>query len=118
MRSAGAGGPVELYVERPEGRPRRLTRDGAHWQRPLRGVACEQVSIPGPAGPIRATVAAPRGASRERLPLILSIIEDALAFAELGEFLTVVTLVTEESGLMTTFKTDTVPSPMLCDDNL
>ncbi len=74
LRSAGTGGPVELYLERPEGGPRRLTRDGAHWHRPLLGVACEQVSIPGPAGPIRATIAAPRGATRERLPLILSVI--------------------------------------------
>ena len=68
------GGAVELYLERPEGAPRRLTREGAHWHRPLRGVACEQVSIPGPAGPIRATIAAPRGAAREPLPLILSVI--------------------------------------------
>ena len=54
--------------------PRRLTRDGAAWQRQLAGVALEQVSIPGPAGPIRATIAAPRGAGRAALPLVLSII--------------------------------------------
>jgi dipeptidyl aminopeptidase/acylaminoacyl peptidase len=73
LRATGAG-PVELHLERPSGAPRRLTRDGAAWQRPLQGIACEQVSIPGPAGPIRATIAAPRGAGRESLPLVLSII--------------------------------------------
>ena len=72
LRAAGAG-PVELHLERLSGRPKRLTRDGAAWQRPLQGVACERVWIPGAAGPIRATVAAPRGAGREPLPLVLSI---------------------------------------------
>ena len=74
LRSVAPGGVVELYAERPDGGPRRLTRDGAGWGRHLTGVACEQVSIPGPAGPIRATMAAPRGAARARLPLILSVI--------------------------------------------
>ncbi|MDX6597429.1 MAG: hypothetical protein QOE87_1316 [Gaiellales bacterium] len=73
LRTAGAGS-VELHLERSAGGPRRLTRDGTAWQRPLQGVACEQVSIPGPAGPIRATIAAPRGAGRVPLPLVLSII--------------------------------------------
>jgi dipeptidyl aminopeptidase/acylaminoacyl peptidase len=73
LRSAGSRA-VELHLERPEGAPRRLTRDGAAWQRPLQGVACEQVSVPGPAGPIRATIAAPRGSARKALPLVLSII--------------------------------------------
>ena len=73
LRAAGAGVP-ELHLDQPRGAPRRLTRDGAAWQRPLAGVACEQVSIPGPAGPIRATLAAPRGAGRRALPLVLSII--------------------------------------------
>ena len=65
---------VELHCEDPGAPPRRLTRDGAAWQRALSGVAHEQVSIPGPAGPIRATLAAPRGAGRRMLPLVLSII--------------------------------------------
>jgi dipeptidyl aminopeptidase/acylaminoacyl peptidase len=73
LRAAGAGA-VELHLERQRGAPLRLTRDGTAWQRPLAGVACEQVSIPGPGGPIRATVAAPRGAGGRALPLVLSII--------------------------------------------
>jgi dipeptidyl aminopeptidase/acylaminoacyl peptidase len=74
LRAAGAGA-VELHLESAQGAaPRRLTRDGAAWQRPLAGVACEQVSIPGPAGPIRALLASPRGAGRRALPLVLSII--------------------------------------------
>jgi dipeptidyl aminopeptidase/acylaminoacyl peptidase len=73
LRAVEAG-VVELHLERPAAAPRRLTRAGAAWQRNLAGVAVEQVSIPGPAGPIRATLAAPRGAGREQLPLVLSII--------------------------------------------
>jgi dipeptidyl aminopeptidase/acylaminoacyl peptidase len=71
---AAASGAVELHLDDAGGSHRQLTRDGAAWGRRLSGVACEQVSIPGPAGPIRATIAAPRGAGRSRLPLILSII--------------------------------------------
>jgi dipeptidyl aminopeptidase/acylaminoacyl peptidase len=71
---ATATGVVELYGEDAGAPSRRLTRDGAAWQRALSGVAHEQVSIPGPAGPIRATLAAPRGAGRRPLPLVLSII--------------------------------------------
>jgi dipeptidyl aminopeptidase/acylaminoacyl peptidase len=71
---AAESGVVELYAEDSGGPPRRLTRDGAAWGRALSGVAHEQVSIPGPAGPIRATLAAPRGAGRKALPLVLSII--------------------------------------------
>ncbi|MDX6629732.1 MAG: hypothetical protein QOH00_1978, partial [Gaiellales bacterium] len=71
---AAAGCAVELHVERePRGR-RRLTRDGTAWQRPLAGIACEDVSVPGRAGSIRATLVSPRGAGRKRLPLVLSII--------------------------------------------
>ena len=53
---------------------RRLTRDGAAWQRPLEGISYEDVSIPGPMAPIRATLVSPRGAGRKPLPLVLSII--------------------------------------------
>ena len=49
---------VDLHLEEAGAR-RRLTREGSAWQRALTGIACEQVSIPGPAGPIRATVLAP-----------------------------------------------------------
>ena len=63
LRSTGAG-VVDLHLEEAGGR-RRLTREGSAWQRALTGIACEQVSIPGPAGPIRATVArAPRRRSQ------------------------------------------------------
>jgi dipeptidyl aminopeptidase/acylaminoacyl peptidase len=71
---ATPAGAIELHEARDGAEPRRLTRDGAAWQRALSGVAHEQVSIPGPAGPIRATLAAPRGAGRRALPLVLSII--------------------------------------------
>jgi dipeptidyl aminopeptidase/acylaminoacyl peptidase len=71
---AAATGVVELHLERPGAPPHRLTRAGATWQRHLAGVAVEQVQIPGPAGPIRAMLAAPRGAGRAVLPLVLSII--------------------------------------------
>ena len=53
---------------------RRLTRGGTAWQRPVAGITYEQVSVPGPAGPIRATLVSPRGAGRKALPLVLSII--------------------------------------------
>ena len=68
-----ASGVVDLHLEEAGAR-RRLTREGSAWQRALTGIACEQVSIPGPAGPIRATVLAPRAAGRKALPLVLSII--------------------------------------------
>ena len=72
FRAAGAGA-IELTPS-SAGRPRRLTRDGTAWQRPLEGVAYEDVTMPGPAGPIRATA---RRASRrgpQALPLVLSIV--------------------------------------------
>ena len=71
---AAPTGVVELHLERERGAPQRLTRHGAAWQRALSGVAWEPVAIPGPAGAIRATLAAPRGAGRRRLPLVLSVI--------------------------------------------
>jgi dipeptidyl aminopeptidase/acylaminoacyl peptidase len=71
---AAEGGAPELYAEQADGAPRRLTRDGAAWQRPLEGISYEDVSIPGPMLPIRATLVSPRGAGREPLPLVLSII--------------------------------------------
>ncbi len=73
FRAAGAGA-IELHAERPGAAPRRLTRDGTAWQRPLAGVAYEDVTVPGPAGPIRATAVALRGAGRKALPLVLSIV--------------------------------------------
>ena len=72
LRSTAAG-VVDLYLEEAGAR-RRLTREGSAWQRALTGIAREQVSIAGPAGPIRATVLAPRGAGRKPLPLVLSVI--------------------------------------------
>jgi dipeptidyl aminopeptidase/acylaminoacyl peptidase len=71
---AAAGGAPELYAEQARGGPRRLTRDGAAWQRPLEGISYEDVSVPGPMAPIRATLVSPRGAGRNLLPLVLSII--------------------------------------------
>jgi dipeptidyl aminopeptidase/acylaminoacyl peptidase len=71
---AAAGGAPELYAEQARGGPRRLTRDGAAWQRPLEGISYEDVSVPGPMAPIRATLVSPRGAGRKPLPLVLSII--------------------------------------------
>src|SRR5262249_10898501 len=50
LRPVGAGAP-EVHVE--GGRTRRLTRNGAAWQRRLDGVERDEVAIPGPAGPIR-----------------------------------------------------------------
>ena len=74
LRSTSAG-VLDLYAEGEDGTGRRrLTREGSAWQRDLTGIACEQVSIPGPAGPIRATLLAPRGAGRRPLPCVLSII--------------------------------------------
>src|SRR4029077_5476472 len=66
LRSTAAG-VLDLYAEPAEGMSRRrLTREGSAWQRALTGIAGEQVSIRGPAGPIRATLLAPRGAGRRR----------------------------------------------------
>ena len=52
---------------------RRLTRNGAAWQRPLSGVSVSERYADGPAGPIRVNVIEPRGVSQP-LPTILSII--------------------------------------------
>ena len=50
LRSTSAG-VLDLYADDEEGGGRRrLTREGSAWQRALTGIACEQVSIPGPAG--------------------------------------------------------------------
>ncbi len=67
LRPVGVGAP-EVYAG-----ARRLTRDGARWQSPLRGIVCEQAEVAGPAGPIRVGVLSPPGASGP-LPTVLSII--------------------------------------------
>jgi dipeptidyl aminopeptidase/acylaminoacyl peptidase len=71
---AAAAGAIALQLERARGGRRRLTRDGSAWQRSLAGISYEQVSVPGAAGPIRATLVSPRGAGRRALPFVLSII--------------------------------------------
>jgi dipeptidyl aminopeptidase/acylaminoacyl peptidase len=56
-----------------DGRLRQVTREGSAWQRRFDGVDLEELSLPGPAGPIQAWLASPRGAGRKRLPTILHI---------------------------------------------
>ena len=57
LRVPAACSAADLPLGPSRAAPPPLTRNGAAWQRPLAGVAYERVSIPGPAGPIRATVA-------------------------------------------------------------
>jgi dipeptidyl aminopeptidase/acylaminoacyl peptidase len=50
-----------------------VTREGSSWQRRFAGVELEELTLPGPAGPIHAWLASPRGAGRRRLPTVLHI---------------------------------------------
>jgi dipeptidyl aminopeptidase/acylaminoacyl peptidase len=52
---------------------RQVTREGSAWQRRFEGVELTELSLPGPAGPIQAWLASPRGAGRRRLPTILHV---------------------------------------------
>ena len=56
-----------------EGALRQVTREGSGWQRRFREVELDELSLPGPAGPIHAWLASPRGAGTRRLPTILHI---------------------------------------------
>ena len=56
-----------------DGELRQVTREGSAWQRRFRGVDLEELTLRGPAGPIQAWLASPRGAGRRRLPTILHI---------------------------------------------
>ena len=52
---------------------RQITREGSGWQRRFEGVELDELTLPGPAGPIHAWLASPRGAGTGRLPTILHI---------------------------------------------
>lgn len=52
---------------------RQVTREGSAWQRRFEGVDLEELTLPGPAGPIHAWMASPRGAGRRRLPTVLHV---------------------------------------------
>jgi dipeptidyl aminopeptidase/acylaminoacyl peptidase len=56
-----------------DGGLRQVTREGSAWQRRFEAVELEELNLPGPAGPIQAWMASPRGAGRKRLPTILHI---------------------------------------------
>ena len=56
-----------------DGGLRQVTREGSAWQRRFDGVDLEELRLPGPAGPIQAWLASPRGAGRKRLPTILHV---------------------------------------------
>jgi len=56
-----------------DGGLRQVTREGSAWQRRFEAVDLEELSLPGPAGPIQAWLASPRGAGRKRLPTILHV---------------------------------------------
>ena len=56
-----------------DGRLRQVTREGSAWQRRFEGVDLDELTLPGPAGPIQAWLASPRGAGKRRLPTILHI---------------------------------------------
>ncbi|MFK8843549.1 hypothetical protein, partial [Escherichia coli] len=45
-----------------EGALRQVTREGSAWQRRFAGVDLDELTLPGPAGPIQAWLASPRGA--------------------------------------------------------
>jgi dipeptidyl aminopeptidase/acylaminoacyl peptidase len=69
--AAGIDGQAgELYALE-DGRLRRLTRDGAAWQRRCPRPPVVELDIPGPAGPINTWLASPPDAGDEPLPLVL-----------------------------------------------
>jgi dipeptidyl aminopeptidase/acylaminoacyl peptidase len=55
------------------GELRQVTREGSAWQRRFEGVDLDELNLPGPAGPIQAWLASPRGAGKRRLPTILHV---------------------------------------------
>jgi dipeptidyl aminopeptidase/acylaminoacyl peptidase len=67
---AGSAGEV-LAVESGALRP--VTREGSAWLRRFAPVEIEELSLPGPSGPIHAWLASPPGAGRRRLPTILHL---------------------------------------------
>ena len=56
-----------------DGALRQVTREGSGWQRRFEGVELEELTLRGPAGPIHAWLASPRGAGRRRLATVLHI---------------------------------------------
>ena len=56
-----------------DGRLRQISRDGSAWQRRFPAVDLAELELDGPAGPIHAWLASPRGAGRRRLPTILHV---------------------------------------------
>jgi dipeptidyl aminopeptidase/acylaminoacyl peptidase len=69
--AAGIDGQAgELYAVE-DGRLRRLTRDGAAWQRGCPRPLVVELDIPGPAGAINTWLASPPDADDEPLPLVL-----------------------------------------------
>ncbi|MGH2427575.1 MAG: S9 family peptidase [Candidatus Limnocylindria bacterium] len=52
---------------------RRITRDGASWQRRFPRIELTELELAGPAGPIHAWLASPPDVGRRRLPLVLHI---------------------------------------------
>lgn len=72
MSAALDGGAGEVWAVE-DGGLRQVTREGSSWQRRFAGVEIEELSLDGPAGPIHAWLASPRGAGRRRLPTILHI---------------------------------------------
>jgi dipeptidyl aminopeptidase/acylaminoacyl peptidase len=56
-----------------DGGLRQVTREGSGWQRRFDGVDLDELTLPGPAGPIQAWLASPRGAGKRRLPTVLHV---------------------------------------------
>jgi dipeptidyl aminopeptidase/acylaminoacyl peptidase len=52
---------------------RQVTREGSAWQRRFGEVELEELTLPGPAGPIHAWLASPRGSGRRPMPTVLHI---------------------------------------------
>ena len=56
-----------------DGDLRQVTREGSSWQRRFKAVELQELTLRGPAGPIHAWLASPRGAGGRPLPTILHV---------------------------------------------
>ncbi len=72
VAAAVDGGAGEVWAVE-DSRLRQVTREGSAWLRRFADIELDELTLEGPAGPIQAWLASPRGAGRRRLPTILHV---------------------------------------------
>jgi dipeptidyl aminopeptidase/acylaminoacyl peptidase len=72
LAAAVDGLPGDVWAVR-DGSVRQVTREGSTWQGRFDAVDLDELTLAGPAGPIHAWLASPRGAGKRRLPTIVHI---------------------------------------------